>query len=65
MENKLERDNDNDDDLIHLLNIGELLNKCSIMITIIRKWSILLEAVRTIAHSLLINVDLILDMLIR
>lgn len=62
-------DSDSDDtghnDVIHPLNIGELLNKCRSIIITIRKSSILQEAVRNISHDFQPYVDLILDMRIR
>lgn len=52
-------------DLIDVLDIGDLLNKCRMIITTIRKSSILHDAVHNIARGLGIDVDLILDMRIR
>ena len=53
------------EDRAKVLHIGELLNRCRIIITIIRKSSILHDVVRTIAVGFSIDVDLILDMRIR
>ena len=52
-------------DFIDVLNIGDLLNKCRIIIGTIRKSDILNDVVHKIAHRFGIDVDLILDMRIR